>query len=75
MQIQLEASWKELLTHEFEEDYFKKIKSRLISDIQAGKTIYPNPKNIFSALNICPLKKTKVVILGQDPYHGPHQAH
>ncbi|MCH8518428.1 uracil-DNA glycosylase [Candidatus Gracilibacteria bacterium] len=75
MNIQLEASWKETLAGEFEKTYFQDIKSFLVSEIQAGKIIYPHPKNIFTALNICPLHAVKVVILGQDPYHGEGQAH
>ena len=75
MQLQIETSWKELLACEFEKEYFKKIKSFLRSEIEAWKILYPASENIFAALKLCPFRSVKVVILGQDPYHGPHQAH
>ncbi len=75
MKIKLESSWKKLLAEEFEKPYFLEIKSFLASEIEAGKTIYPHSKNIFNAFGHTPLDKLKVVILGQDPYHGPGQAH
>ena len=75
MNLPLETSWKELLHEEFEQPYFQSMQSFLTKEIEAGKIIYPNPKNIFAALNCCPVDQVKVVILGQDPYHGPNQAH
>lgn len=74
MNINIEASWLEILKDEFEKDYMKEIKSFLVQQIEAGKTIYPNPKNIFKAFDKTPFDKVKVVILGQDPYHWPNQA-
>jgi uracil-DNA glycosylase len=73
--IKLHNSWLKHLEQDFEKDYMKNIKSFLEQEIKAGKIIYPNPKNIFAALNYTPLDKLKVVIIGQDPYHGPDQAH
>lgn len=75
MNIQLETSWKKLLEKEFETSYFWDITSFLRSEIEAWKIIYPHPENIFTALNSTPVEKVKVVILGQDPYHGAWQAH
>ena len=74
MNINIESSWLEILKDEFEKDYMKDIKSFLVKQIEAGKTIYPNPKNIFKAFDKTPFDKVKVVILGQDPYHWPNQA-
>ena len=73
--VRLEASWKALLLEEFEKDYMKKLKSFLLSEIKQNKRIYPKPEEYFSALNLSPFDKVKVVILGQDPYHGAGQAH
>ena len=73
-QVQIEASWKELLKEEFEKPYFGKIKEHLVRDKQAGKSIYPPGSQIFNAFNFTPVEKVKVVIIGQDPYHQPGQA-
>ncbi|MDD3302856.1 MAG: uracil-DNA glycosylase [Candidatus Gracilibacteria bacterium] len=73
--IKIDSSWLEILKDEFEKDYFKVIKKQIIDDIESGITIYPNPKNIFNAFNYTPFDKVKVVLLGQDPYHGVGQAH
>lgn len=73
--IQLEPSWLEVLGEEFDKPYMKALKQFLKEQKQLGKTIYPAGSNIFNALNTTPLDKVKVVILGQDPYHGPGQAH
>jgi len=75
MVVQIESSWKNLLSEEFEKEYFKNIQSFLKSEIENGKTIYPHPKNIFAAFEATPVDAVKVVILGQDPYHGAGQAH
>ncbi len=69
------ATWKDRLGLEKQQPYFKKILSTLASEREKGKTIYPAHNNIFNALKLTPYEKVKVVILGQDPYHGPQQAH
>lgn len=75
MDVKIEQSWKDVLSAEFEKDYFKKLTDFVRGEYLSGKTIYPEPKNIFNAFNLCPLNKVKVVIIGQDPYHEPGQAH
>lgn len=75
MNIKLESSWKNLLSDEFEAEYFKNIKSFLKQEIESWKIIYPHPSNIFAAFEATSLDNLKVVILGQDPYHGQGQAH
>ena len=75
MQVQIHNSWKNLLKEEFKQPYFAKIKEQLLTDFQVGETIYPRGKEIFTAFNLTPVEEVKVVILGQDPYHGPNQAH
>ena len=75
MDVKIEQSWKDVLNTEFEKDYFKKLTDFVRDEYLSGKTIYPEPKNIFNAFNLCPLDKVKVVIIGQDPYHEPGQAH
>jgi uracil-DNA glycosylase len=74
-EIQLEKGWKNHLAVEFEKDYMIQLKSFLAQQAKSKKTIYPLGKDIFSAFNEAPFEKTKVVIIGQDPYHGPDQAH
>ena len=73
--IDLHPSWLAHLAPEFELPYMKHLKQFLLEQKQAAKVIYPESKNIFNAFNSTPLEQVKVVILGQDPYHGPHQAH
>lgn len=73
--IALEASWLSHLESEFKKDYMKELKSFLKSELDAGKTIYPHGNEIFSAFHATPFDQVKVVIIGQDPYHGPGQAH
>jgi len=73
--IQLESSWKALLAREFEQDYMLALREFLLSEKQQGKLIFPSGKDIFNALNSTPFDSVRVVILGQDPYHGPGQAH
>lgn len=68
-------SWKNVLAEEKEKPYFKAILAFLNSEYQKGKLIYPEKKDIFNALKFTEFSDTKVVIIGQDPYHGPHQAH
>ena len=75
MDVKIEQSWKDVLDTEFEKDYFKKLTDFVRGEYLSGKTIYPAAKNIFNAFNLCPLNNVKVVIIGQDPYHEPHQAH
>ena len=73
--VRLNDEWKNLLITEFDKDYMKNLRQFLASEMKLGKTIFPEGKNIFNALNTTPLSKVKVVILGQDPYHGAGQAH
>lgn len=73
--IKLEESWKRLLLSEFSEDYMQTLASFLRAEKAAGKIIYPAGDDVFNALNSTPFDKVKVVILGQDPYHGAGQAH
>ena len=73
--IALEEGWREVLKNEFEQLYMKKLKSFLSSELAKGKTIYPHGREIFQAFDWTPFEKVKVVIIGQDPYHGPNQAH
>jgi len=75
MAIELEASWLEVLGDEFEKDYMLKLRQFLKEEKQAGKIIYPKGGDIFNAFAKTPFDEVKVVILGQDPYHGPNQAH
>lgn len=75
MSGELEASWKEVLQDEFEKDYMKNLRVFLQAAKTAGRILYPASKNIFNAFAHTPFDKVKVVILGQDPYHGPNQAH
>ena len=74
MEVRLEKSWKELLKDEFNKPYFADLTKFVKEEYQNG-TVYPPPKFIFNALDSLPVDKVKVVILGQDPYHGPGQAH
>ena len=74
MNVQIEESWKKRLMHEFEKDYFIRL-SDFVRAEYSSTTIYPPGKLIFNAFNLCPFNQTKVVIIGQDPYHGPGQAH
>ncbi len=73
--IKLEESWKEHLKPEFERDYMLALRQFLQQEKELGKVIFPAGSEIFNALNSTPLSQVKVVILGQDPYHGPGQAH
>jgi len=73
--VKLEPTWKNELSDEFESDYMQNLRQFLMNEKKAGKTIYPSGTNIFNAFNSTPFDQVKVVILGQDPYHGPGQAH
>src|SRR5882724_5282779 len=75
MDVKIEASWKEILKSEFSKPYFLQIPQHLKIERSQGKTIYPPGSLIFNAFNTTPFDKVKLVILGQDPYHGPGQAH
>ena len=74
MDVRIEESWKQRLTPEFEKEYFIKL-TEFVRSEYSRTTIYPPAKQIFNAFDQCPFDKTKVVIIGQDPYHGPGQAH
>ena len=74
MNVQIEESWKQVLTPEFDKDYFIRLTEFVRREYQTT-TVYPPGKLIFNAFNLCPYNKVKVVIIGQDPYHGPGQAH
>lgn len=74
MNIRLDQSWKELLSTEFDKEYFKKL-TDFVRQEYLDSTVYPPAKFIFNALDSTPVDRVKVVILGQDPYHGPNQAH
>jgi uracil-DNA glycosylase len=68
-------TWTDILGQEKQQPYFQQIMQFVESERAAGKTIYPLKQDVFSAFNLTKLEKVKVVILGQDPYHGPNQAH
>ena len=74
MNIQIEESWKRHLQGEFEKPYFVGLTDKVRQEYVAG-TCYPPGKLIFNAFNLCPFDQVKVVIIGQDPYHEPGQAH
>jgi uracil-DNA glycosylase len=73
--VKLEASWKSALQDEFDKPYMRTLGEFLRAEKAAGKVIFPPGPLIFNALNSTPLTQMKVVIIGQDPYHGPGQAH
>lgn len=73
--IDLEPQWKSVLQDEFSKDYMRNLKSFLQSEMKAKKQIFPRGSEYFAALNLTAFDKVKVVIVGQDPYHGPGQAH
>jgi uracil-DNA glycosylase len=74
MDVRIEESWKQQLQDEFEKPYFKQL-TEFVRSEYASQKIYPPAKLIFNAFDQCPFDRVKVVILGQDPYHGPGQAH
>ena len=75
MEVRIEQSWKNALAGEFGKPYFESLVRFLRSEKAAGQTIYPPGSQIFRAFDLTPVENLKVVILGQDPYHGPGQAH
>jgi uracil-DNA glycosylase len=74
MDVKIEQSWKDCLADEFEKPYFKQL-TGFVRDEYGKSTVYPPGALIFNAFNHCPFDKVKVVLLGQDPYHEPGQAH
>ena len=74
MDVKIEESWKRVLAPEFEKPYFQELAHQLHEEKRAGRTIYPPGPLIFNAFNLTPFDQVKVVIIGQDPYHGPGQA-
>ena len=74
MKVKIEESWEKVLQPDFDKPYFKELTDFVRSEY-AATTIYPPASLIFNAFNLCPFDKVKVVIIGQDPYHGPRQAH
>lgn len=75
MDVKIDVSWKDMLKDEFSKPYFEQIALHIKTEKSQGKIIYPPGSLIFNAFNKTPFDKIKVVILGQDPYHGPGQAH
>lgn len=75
MNKQIISSWKPILENEFQQPYFKEIEKFIVNEKAQGKTIYPNEKDIFKVFNAVNFEDVKVIILGQDPYHGANQAH
>ena len=75
MNVKIEQSWKDALAGEFEKPYFASLVRFLHEEKSSGQKIYPPGSQIFKAFELTPLDNLKVVILGQDPYHGPGQAH
>ena len=75
MDVRIEESWKTALAPEFDKEYFIKLTDFVRGEYMSGRAVYPAAKNIFNAFNLCPLDRVRVVIIGQDPYHEPGQAH
>ena len=73
--VQLDASWKAALANEFDADYMVALRGFLVEEKRSRREVYPPGPDIFAALDSTPLDQVKVVIIGQDPYHGPGQAH
>jgi uracil-DNA glycosylase len=74
MDVKIETSWKSKLKDEFEKEYFVKL-TEFVKEEYRVNTVYPPGSLIFNSLNLCPFHSVKAVIIGQDPYHGPGQAH
>lgn len=74
MEVKIEDSWKAKLKGEFDKEYFLKL-TEFVRQEYSSNTVYPPASLIFNAFDLCPFEKTKAVIIGQDPYHGPGQAH
>ena len=75
MEVKIEQTWKDALAGEFEKPYFASLVRFLREEKAAGKNVFPPGSQIFRAFELTPLPQVRVVILGQDPYHGPGQAH
>ncbi len=75
MNVKIEDSWKEALKDEFELPYFTELSLTVRNAYLGDEPVYPPPQFVFNAFSLCPFDNVKVVILGQDPYHGPKQAH
>ena len=75
MEVKIEQTWKNALASEFEKPYFASLARFLHAERQAGRRVFPPGSQIFRAFELTPVQQVKVVILGQDPYHGPGQAH
>lgn len=73
--VKIEEGWKKALWNEFDQPYFHSLKQFLLTEKQSGQTVYPPGNQIFNAFDTTPFDEVKVVIVGQDPYHGPGQAH
>jgi uracil-DNA glycosylase len=74
MEVKIEESWKSRICNEFEKPYFIKL-TEFVKEEYHSNTVYPPGSLIFNAFNLCPFDRVKAVIIGQDPYHGPGQAH
>ena len=74
MEVKIEAGWRRALAEEWDKPYFREL-TTFVKDSSRRGAVYPPPSRIFPAFDACPFDKVKVVILGQDPYHGPGQAH
>jgi len=73
--IKLRSSWKKRIGGEFEQEYMQKLRKFLVQEKQVGKVIYPEGEDIFNSMNLISFADVKLVIIGQDPYHGPGQSH
>ena len=73
--VVLNDSWKRVLLDEFDKPYMRNLRAFLVKEREARKTIYPRGSEIFAALDLTPIDAVRVVVIGQDPYHGPDQAH
>ncbi|MBP6219195.1 MAG: uracil-DNA glycosylase [Oligoflexales bacterium] len=73
--MKIDSSWKEVLFEEFQKPYMQSLKNFLVQEKRLGKVVYPRGDEIFSAFNLTSFEKVRVVLIGQDPYHGPGQAH
>ncbi len=74
MNVTIEPSWKTALEDEFQKEYFRTLATK-VKEAYLKELVYPPPKQLFNAFTLTPFDRVKVVIIGQDPYHGPHQAH
>jgi uracil-DNA glycosylase len=75
MEVKIEKSWKKALEAEFSKEYFKRLSDTVREAYLTEEPVYPPPRFVFNAFMLCPFDSVRVVILGQDPYHGPGQAH